>query len=345
MEPERRLVWHGAAEASSAETPAGQSRPRRSEDRSCRILVVDDDVLIRAQLCTILHSADYAVETAASGEDAWQLLRAYRYDVLITDWQMPKMDGMALCRQVRGTPQYAYVYVLMLTVKQSPNELLAGFAAGVDDYVVKGTSDEELLARLERGRAISKWRAGCRSLDVVDGNVPLIDTLTGAYNLAYLLQHLPREWKRAERYGHWLSVLSCELDELGSAGESAGWAAGEELERTFAARTRKSIRDADWLIRTGRNRFAVVLPETDLQGARCVARKLNAAVKIDVTGIAPHGNDDGAARIQALLREAELRVQSDERADQPASGAEATYYLGDLVAADRTASDRNWPAT
>lgn len=57
--------------------------------------MVDDNVIVRAQLCALLHGSGYEVETAASGEDALRLLRSYPCDIVVTDWQMPSMDGVA----------------------------------------------------------------------------------------------------------------------------------------------------------------------------------------------------------------------------------------------------------
>jgi diguanylate cyclase (GGDEF)-like protein len=327
-----------------------------------RVLVVDDDVLVRAQLCALLHTSGYEVETAASGEDALRLLRSYPCDVVVTDWQMPKMDGLTLCRQIRATEQQAYIYLLMLTVKRSPQELLAGLAGGADDYVIKGTSDEEFLARMKNGRRIAQWRATHQSRDGEARDLPPTDAATGAYSLAYLMEHLPREVARSERYGHSLTLLSCEIDAIAGVNEQFGCAAGEQSVRRFISLSTACIRKPDWLVRIGSREFVVVLPDTNRTGAQCVARKLSESyagkesadakrpfrrgVNIKVTAIAPKHDAEGAALIQTLLRRAEDHRRCEARDEIRAPGGGGAHYLSDMVAGgDAESVGRNWPAT
>jgi two-component system cell cycle response regulator len=121
----------------------------------CRVLVVDDDEIVRAQLMTMLRAARYDVQGAACGEEALQILDTCQCQVVLTDWQMPGMDGLALCRKVRLEHVEGYVYVMMLTVRQGKQDVLLGMEAGADDYIVKGSSSEEILARMEVARRIT----------------------------------------------------------------------------------------------------------------------------------------------------------------------------------------------
>jgi diguanylate cyclase (GGDEF)-like protein len=308
-----------------------------------------------------LHGSDYDVETAASGEDALRLLRSYPCDIVVTDWQMPIMDGVTLCRQVRSMEQHEHVYMLMLTVKRSPHELLAGFAAGADDYVVKGTSSEELLARLERGRCLADWRSTYRAGDGDTEDLSLLDTATGAYNLAYLIQHLPREIARAERYGRRLAVLNCGIDGMVRVSEQIAGASTDELVRGFVSCSSSCIRKGDWLARTGNSEFMIVLPETDRKGAQCVVSKLGAAfvreesatskqpiggaINIKVTAMDPNSDGDGTAHMRALLRKAESFRHSAKHVEKRLPDAGAMNYLSDFDSGSQADKGRNWPAT
>jgi two-component system cell cycle response regulator len=358
MQPDRRFIWGVEAPARCpGDSVVPEPRPPLVR-HSCRVLVVDDDVLIRAQLCALLHGSDYEVETAASGEDALRLLRSYPCDIVVTDWQMPLMDGVTLCRQVRSMEQHEHVYMLMLTVKTSAQDLLAGFAAGADDYVVKGTSSEELLARLEKGRSLANWRAAYRSKDDEAAGLSLMDVATGAYNLAYLMQHLPREMARAERYGRSLAVLNCEIDGMARVNAQFAGGDGDELLRGLVSRSTACIRRGDWLVRTGAHEFMIVLPETDRKGAQSVARKLSEAfarqeppstkepirraINIHVTVMEAQG--DGAAHMRALLRNAEsLWYRNEHNAKRAAD--DRVHYLSDLDSGGDADRGRNWPAT
>jgi DNA-binding response OmpR family regulator len=123
--------------------------------RSCRVLVVDDDELALASLTRVLRAHEFDVESAASGEDALRIMAATPCRILLTDWQMPDMDGLSLCQSVRDNRPGRYVYVLLHTVRDGEEARLAGLAAGADDYVLKGAPVAELLARLEVGRRIT----------------------------------------------------------------------------------------------------------------------------------------------------------------------------------------------
>ena len=130
------------------------SVPPSKVRHSCRILVVDDEYIIRTQLLFLLKRSGYDVRAVASGEEALQALEVGNFQVLLTDWQMPHMDGLALCRHVRLGRQTGDVYVIMLTVRDQENDLQSGLAAGVDDYMIKGAPNEDVLSRLHYAREI-----------------------------------------------------------------------------------------------------------------------------------------------------------------------------------------------
>lgn len=118
----------------------------------CRILVVDDEYIVRTQLLYLLKRSGYNVWAAASGEEALRALEVGKFTVLLTDWQMPNMDGLALCRHVRLGRQTGNTYVIMHTVRCTEEDLQAGLAAGVDDFMIKGAPSDEILARLHYAR-------------------------------------------------------------------------------------------------------------------------------------------------------------------------------------------------
>jgi two-component system cell cycle response regulator len=293
---------------------------------SCRVLVVDDDHLVRGRLSAILSASQYKVEVAASGAEALRILDETECHIVLTDWQMPDMDGLALCRKVRRRVQDNYVYVLMLTIRDTQHDMLTGLAAGVDDYVVKGASTEEIIARLEIGRRITHARHSPRA-NHQHPDSTAADEVTGAHNLDYLVHHLPRELSRSQRYAHALSVLTCNIDGFDHIRQQFGNEAADELLRAFVARCEGCIRRGDWLARTGGDEFMIVLPETPAKGARRVARKLRRlfaaqplctsadsigfTVRIGVATVEARNDPDGTRRIDALLRTAGEGIRAD----------------------------------
>jgi two-component system cell cycle response regulator len=241
----------------------------------CRVLVVDDDEIVRAQLMTMLRAARYDVQGAACGEEALQILDTCQCQVVLTDWQMPGMDGLALCRKVRLEHVEGYVYVMMLTVRQGKQDVLLGMEAGADDYIVKGSSSEEILARMEVARRITHLDYSLRLSNSLNRRLSVTDPLTTARNRRYLMKYLPRELARAQRYNRPLSVISCDIDGFKQVNDRLGHAAGDQVLQEFVRRATGCIREAsDWLARSGGDEFIIVMPETDAKGAASVARKL-----------------------------------------------------------------------
>src|SRR6266516_269555 len=116
--------------------------------RTIPVLVVDDDAVSSAQLCALAKAAGYAPTGAANGREAWELLQLSRFQLVISDWYMPEMDGPELCRRVRARRDKPYVYFIMVTARGGKQQYLAGMDAGADDFITKPVDPDELRARL-----------------------------------------------------------------------------------------------------------------------------------------------------------------------------------------------------
>jgi len=296
----------------------------------CRVLVVDDDDIVRAQLSNVLKRAHFEVEVAASGEEAIRMLDKANCQIVLTDWQMPGMDGLALCRRVRLEHVQGYVYVMMLTVRGSKQDMLQSLAAGADDYIVKGSSVEEILARMEVARRITHLECSLRLSNRENKRLSVTDPLTGAHNRRYLMKYLPRELARAQRYNRPLSVLYCDVDGFKKVNDSMGHGAGDRVLQEFVLRATRCIREkSDWLARCGGDEFIVVMPETDLKGANCVAQKLRRifasppliiherplkmTVSIGVAALETHRELSQTSAVE-LLRTADHRLYASKQA-------------------------------
>lgn len=245
----------------------------------CPVLIVDDDKSIVAALATLMRRANYEVYTADSARQALCVMNTVACSVVITDWQMPDMDGLALCRNLRSRENGPYVYILLFSVRNNKSDILAGLAAGADDYVAKDAKSEEILARVEVGRRITRLDHSLRISNRENRRLSVTDPLTGAYNRRFLMRYLPREFERSRRLGHPLAVLSCDIDRFKQINDQFGHEAGDQVLQEFARRVGTCIRDStDWIARTGGEEFIIVLPETNLQGATRVAEKVRMAI-------------------------------------------------------------------
>jgi two-component system chemotaxis sensor kinase CheA/two-component system sensor histidine kinase and response regulator WspE len=121
------------------------------ERRRLRVLLVDDSAIAREAEAALLRSLGHEVEEAEDGEVAWRRLQGGGFQVLVTDVQMPVLDGIDLTRRVRATPRFHRLPILILSSLSAPEERRRGVDAGADAYLVKGELDaEELAATLDR---------------------------------------------------------------------------------------------------------------------------------------------------------------------------------------------------
>ena len=299
---------------------------------ACRVLIVDDDDLVRARLAALLRMSNFDVEVAGSGEEALSILSNSPCRIVLTDWQMPDMDGLALCRYLRTACYDSYVYVIMLTVRDAKQDVLTGLAAGADDYVLKGTPIEEILARVEIGRRITHVEQSLRTSNRENRRLATTDPLTGAHNLRYLMKNLPRELARCRRYSHPLAILSCDIDDFKRVNDSFGHQAGDLVLQAFVARSSSCLRKAsDWMARIGGDEFVIVLPETTQVGANSVARKLRQLLaslpvatgagpvkfmaSIGVTAVEPAQAPTGPSAVKDLLHTADRNLYASKRGE------------------------------
>lgn len=125
-----------------------------SPARALRVLVVDDSRAQRMILVLHLRRWGYQVIEAGSGEEALALCTAAPPDIVLSDWMMPGMSGLDLCRRIRDLPQEGYRYFILLTSKSEKTEVADGLEGGADDFLTKPVNPEELRARLRAGERI-----------------------------------------------------------------------------------------------------------------------------------------------------------------------------------------------
>ena len=176
------------------------------------ILIVDDDEAARRVLEAPLRRWGHSVLSAKDGEEAWQTLQGTSVDVVLTDWMMPLMDGLGLCRAIRDMPLPRYVHVVLCTSKDRKEDFLAGLEAGADDFIVKPIDLVELRVRL---RAVERLVRLEQDLSRQNENLHHLNCeLTNAHGLiqrnvqaaaAAQLRMLPPALCRHENVGvHWL---------------------------------------------------------------------------------------------------------------------------------------------
>ena len=229
-----------------------------------RILIADDDALSRTLLERMLQRAGYEVTVVDNGRSAVEHLCCQDGPRLaLLDWVMPELDGPAVCRQVRQKREQPYVHMLLLTAKESKQDVVEGLESGADDYLVKPFDVGELKARL---------RTGLRILQLEDRLVEARedmrfkathDPLTGLFNRGVIVDLLAREVARSHREGSCSLVLLGDVDHFKAINDTRGHVVGDAVLREIANRILGSVRSYDYVGRYGGEEFLVVLNNCD----------------------------------------------------------------------------------
>jgi DNA-binding response OmpR family regulator len=129
-----------------------------------KILIAEDDMVSRVVLSECLRKMGHDVIAAENGKTAWEAFLAQHTPMLISDWMMPELDGLELCRRIRAESRPNYTYIILLTALSGKAHYLEGMQAGADDFVVKPFDLDELQARLRVGERILSLQQEVRQL-------------------------------------------------------------------------------------------------------------------------------------------------------------------------------------
>lgn len=117
-----------------------------------KILVAEDDPVSLYSLKKILEYWNHEVISVNDGDKALRSIKnGFIPQILLSDWDMPKMPGPVLCEELRKDPKYDRIYIIMLTAKDRVNDMVEGFTSGVDDYISKPVTEKELRESINNG--------------------------------------------------------------------------------------------------------------------------------------------------------------------------------------------------
>jgi len=254
--------------------------------KNLEILLVEDSRTQALKFQLMLENHGYHVQVAQNGLQAMNMLLSNHISIVITDWVMPEMDGSELCRAIRQHDFGGYIYIILLTARDSKNDIIEGLKAGADDYLTKPVDDAELMARLCTAERIITLEKTLKKRNQEIALLSITDPLTRIYNRGYLNENFPIAFKRAVRYRHPLSIIICDIDHFKKVNDQYGHQVGDKVLVAFVNVLCSALRkDLDWMARYGGEEFIMVLPETTLSGANFAAerfRKLVADLSVPV---------------------------------------------------------------
>jgi diguanylate cyclase (GGDEF)-like protein len=244
-----------------------------------RILVVDDDPLTLHMVVYRLRQWGHEVISCTEGDTAWKVLEKGTVpNVAILDWMMPGINGPDLCRRIRARSDCPYVYIVMLTGRNNPDDLIAGLDAGADDYLTKPFHLGELDARLRAGKRIVDLQNELIAARETLRIQAMQDPLTQILNHGAIVDRLLREIDRAHREHQSLSLILADLDGFKNVNDSYGHVVGDQVLVEVARRMRNCLRSYDAIGRYGGEEFLMVLPNSEASQAVRLAERIRVAV-------------------------------------------------------------------
>jgi diguanylate cyclase (GGDEF)-like protein len=293
-----------------------------------RTLVADDDPITATIVSATLGRAGMDVTVAHDGDVAWQQLNSVQPPALaILDWMMPNIDGLELCRRIRSTTRLAGMYVILVTGRDSREDLIAGLEAGADDYMTKPIDVTELKARVSVGIRVARLQQNltrnvselCATRDRL-ARLASTDALTGVYSRRWWFDLAEKEFSRSRRYDRMFSLLMADLDWFKRINDAYGHEAGDRVLNQFGTMLRKTCRDSDVIGRIGGEEFALLLPETTAEAAQNLATRVTEACRSIVVEASA-----GEVHCSCSVGVTEVRPD-DERLDSVLTRADQALY-------------------
>jgi two-component system, cell cycle response regulator len=251
-----------------------------------RILIAEDDTASRLILEAALAGLGHEVVAATDGEQAWKLFRSEKVEAIISDREMPGLNGIDLCRRVRGSDGGKYIYFIFLTSINERGGAAEAIRAGADDYLAKPLNRHELDARLmvasritELYRELANQQVELERLNSQLFRQARIDGLTQVGNRLKMREDLNVLVARAAERGESFCAVMCDVDHFKLYNDEYGHLQGDEVLKKVASTLLHGCRPNDEVYRYGGEEFLLVIPEQSVQTACAVAERHRARIE------------------------------------------------------------------
>ncbi|WP_026552811.1 diguanylate cyclase [Arthrobacter sp. H20] len=262
-----------------------------------KVMVVDDDPGSLMVAKAVVEQAGYECLSATNGDAAWDLFQRHQPQVVVTDWMMPGLNGLELCRAIRSGEEDTYTYLVLLTSFGSKDDVLAGMDAGADDYVTKPLDPFTLRTRLLVARRVTALHAQLGRYRQELAKQARTDPLTNLDNRLKLAEDLELLHNRSLRHGTRYSLALCDVDYFKSFNDVQGHPAGDQALKAVADTLTLLSRDTDGIYRYGGEEFLLILPDQGEGDARAIVERIRAGIKALAIGHA--GNPEHVLTISA----------------------------------------------
>lgn len=270
-----------------------EDQVRNRPETEILVLAVDDDPLTLLNLTRILNSPSRKIITAENGEEALLVAQQMLPEMIITDWRMPRLDGLELCKALRSSPATQHTYIIMLTGIEADDELVQAFDAGADDYVTKPFTPKVLEARIRGGERLIRYQRTitsdreviqkyATSLSLANRKlqtVAMTDALTGLPNRRSAMARMKDVVAESSRYSEKLSCIMIDIDHFKQINDTYGHDNGDIVLKEVAHVFSRNARSYDMVSRMGGEEFLIISTRSDRLDSEMLAKRLRSAVE------------------------------------------------------------------
>ena len=271
-----------------------------------KILIVEDDPVSRRLLEVTLGKFGYDVVVTSNGNEALEVLQGPSVpSLVISDWMMPGMDGLELCRNIRGMKNSSYTYFIILTAKGGKEDVIKGLDAGADDFLIKPFNSEELKYRVRIGERIINLEQRILKLATTD-------SLTGVLNRRAFMERMSEEIQRAKREGSPISLILMDIDHFKKVNDTYGHQTGDLVLQRVTDQLMDRSRAYDFVGRYGGEEFVICLLSAEDIDPFSIAERMRQNIEAQTIVI---GQNNQTLRITASFGVGTCRPESEDGLD------------------------------
>lgn len=299
-----------------------------------RILIAEADAPAIPYADRILRSLGHHVVKVHDGAAAWNLIERSAPHVVISDWALPLVNGLELCRRMRRRVSDRYTYCILMVGREVSADRIEGLDAGADDFLNKPLDARELAARIGVAERIlslqAELRDKARMLEELSSQLARMnerltqeattDPLTGLFNRRHLEEVIYQLTRQSDRHDRNLALALADIDHFKDYNDQFGHPAGDDALCRVATSLQAGVRSHDYVARFGGEEFAIVLPDAEAESATQIVERLRELVEgaswplRGVTLSAGITNRRPLQSVDQMFREADAALYSAKRA-------------------------------
>ncbi len=236
------------------------------------VLVVDDSSVVRKILKDNLEAHGYRVLLARDGQEALDLYHSDDIHILITDLEMPRMDGLELCWLIRAEDDQHRTFCILMTADDDIQRRIEAFDAGADEFLTKPIDMPMLRARVRAGERITRTHR-------VMAEMLNTDYLTGVLNRRRFMERLEQQYRLSQDREAPFAVALFDIDHFKKINDTCGHSNGDMALKLFADTCATRVPSGGFLGRMGGEEFCMVLPAPDTEAAIAKAEEIRMATQ------------------------------------------------------------------